>query len=114
MKKNNGLRPAGENWSGEATRSQGFAVEETRVDVTIGDEDNAAAAGAPRKERPVWMVESTVMSSTDATVSFFISTSCFVVLICCLELMIENLYVKYYNIITFCCAPLGGSHGYWF
>ena len=65
MKKSSGLRPAGENWSGEATRSQGFAVEETRVDVTIGDEDANAGSGAPRKERPVWMVESTVMSSSD-------------------------------------------------
>lgn len=58
----------GENWSGEATRSLGFAVEEARVDVTIGDEDaNAHASGALRKERPVWMVESTVMSSNDNT-----------------------------------------------
>lgn len=64
------LRPSGENWSGEATRGGGFAVEEARVDVTIADEDaNAAGAGVPRKERPVWMVESTVMSSSDPAVS---------------------------------------------
>lgn len=45
-------------------------MEEARVDVTIGDEDaNANASGAPRKERPVWMVESTVMSSSDQAVS---------------------------------------------
>ncbi|KAK3932806.1 General transcription factor IIE subunit 1 [Frankliniella fusca] len=67
-KKSSSQRPAGENWSGEATRSQGFAVEEATVDVTIGDEDpSATAAGVPRKERPVWMVESTVMSSSDPT-----------------------------------------------
>lgn len=66
LKKGSSLRPPGENWSGEATRGHGFAVEEARVDVTIGDEDaNANASGAPRKERPVWMVESTVMSSSD-------------------------------------------------
>lgn len=65
-KKSSSLRPSGENWSGEATRSQGFTVEETRVDVTIGDDDaNANASGVPRKERPVWMRESTVMSSSD-------------------------------------------------
>lgn len=69
VKKGSALRPAGENWSGEATRGHGFAVEEARVDVTIGDEDaNANASGAPRKERPVWMVESTVMSSSDPVV----------------------------------------------
>ncbi|KAE8750759.1 hypothetical protein FOCC_FOCC002469 [Frankliniella occidentalis] len=67
-KKLSSQRPSGENWSGEATRSQGFAVEEATVDVTIGDEDpNATSAGIPRKERPVWMVESTVMSSSDPT-----------------------------------------------
>lgn len=55
------VRPPGENWSGEATRMQGFAVEETRVDVTIGDEaikDNQTA----RKERPIWMTESTIIT----------------------------------------------------
>lgn len=43
-----------EVWSGEATRSSGFAVEETRVDITIGDHD-ATDSAAPKKERPVWM-----------------------------------------------------------
>ncbi|XP_045764636.1 general transcription factor IIE subunit 1 [Maniola jurtina] len=56
-------RPSGEQWSGEATRSQGLAVEETRVDVTIGDADHAADAAATRKERPVWMVESTIVTN---------------------------------------------------
>lgn len=56
---------AGEVWSGEATRSSGFAVEETRVDITIGDTD-AADSAAPQKERPVWMTTSTVVGSNDA------------------------------------------------
>ncbi|CAG9560379.1 unnamed protein product [Danaus chrysippus] len=52
-------RPGGGEWSGEATRSQGLAVEETRVDITIGDADRTDTTAA-RKERPVWMVESTI------------------------------------------------------
>lgn len=51
-----------EVWSGEATRSGGFAVEETRVDITIGDADTTDAQ-APKKERPVWMTTSTVISN---------------------------------------------------
>lgn len=51
-----------EVWSGEATRSGGFAVEETRVDITIGDAD-ATENAAPKKERPVWMTTSTVISN---------------------------------------------------
>lgn len=51
-----------EVWSGEATRSSGFAVEETRVDITIGDVDPTENA-APKKERPVWMTTSTVISN---------------------------------------------------
>ncbi|XP_073951881.1 general transcription factor IIE subunit 1-like [Choristoneura fumiferana] len=60
--KQNAQRPPGEQWSGEATRSQGLAVEETRVDITIGEGD-AAATGQARKERPVWMVESTIVTN---------------------------------------------------
>ncbi|XP_026328808.1 general transcription factor IIE subunit 1 [Hyposmocoma kahamanoa] len=56
-------RPSGEQWSGEATRNLGLAVEETRVDVTIGEADNAVDASAQRKERPVWMVESTIVTN---------------------------------------------------
>ncbi|XP_026751004.1 general transcription factor IIE subunit 1 [Galleria mellonella] len=56
-------RPPGEQWSGEATRNQGLAVEETRVDVTIGEADNSNDALAHRKERPVWMVESTIVTN---------------------------------------------------
>ena len=62
-----GLRPPGEHWSGEATRGQGFAVQETRVDVTIGEADRSTEE--VRKERPVWMVESTVIAS-DPQVSY--------------------------------------------
>ncbi|ETN64492.1 transcription initiation factor IIE, alpha subunit [Anopheles darlingi] len=51
-----------EQWSGEATRSSGFAVEETRVDITIGDSDTLDT-GTQRKDRPVWMTESTVISN---------------------------------------------------
>lgn len=53
---------ASEVWSGEATRSSGFAVEETRVDITIGDGDAADTAVA-KKERPIWMTESTVITN---------------------------------------------------
>lgn len=54
-----------EIWSGEATRSGGFAVEETRVDITIGD-GNSADTAAPKKERPIWMTDSTVVGANDA------------------------------------------------
>lgn len=64
-----------ENWSGEATRNSGFMVEETRVDVTIGDENNTAATNA-RKEAPIWMMESTVITkdSEEVKVSDSIDT----------------------------------------
>lgn len=55
---------ASEVWSGEATRSSGFAVEETRVDITIGDADPTLST-APQKERPVWMTTSTVVGSNE-------------------------------------------------
>ncbi|XP_055609332.1 general transcription factor IIE subunit 1 [Uranotaenia lowii] len=55
-------RPSTEQWSGEATRSSGFAVEETRVDITIGDSD-AVETTTQRKDRPVWMTESTVINN---------------------------------------------------
>ncbi|XP_052860514.1 general transcription factor IIE subunit 1 isoform X2 [Anopheles cruzii] len=51
-----------EQWSGEATRSSGFAVEETRVDITIGDTDTLDTS-SQRKDRPVWMTESTVIAN---------------------------------------------------
>ncbi|CAD7005662.1 general transcription factor IIE subunit 1 [Ceratitis capitata] len=57
----------GQQWSGEATRNQGFAVEEARVDVSIGGEIQETAT--ERKARPVWMTESTVITEDnhDAT-----------------------------------------------
>lgn len=62
-RKSSGLRAPGEQWSGEATRSAGFMVEDTRVDVTIGDESADDNAANRRKERPIWMMESTVINS---------------------------------------------------
>ncbi|XP_043270013.1 general transcription factor IIE subunit 1 isoform X2 [Venturia canescens] len=57
------MRAPSDQWSGEATRSGGFAVEDTRVDVTIGDESTDDNAANRRKERPIWMMESTVLSA---------------------------------------------------
>lgn len=54
--------PSMESWSGEATRNAGFMVEETRVDVTIGD-DNSNVEVTNRKEAPIWMMESTVLTN---------------------------------------------------
>nr|CAI5825504.1 unnamed protein product [Callosobruchus analis] len=54
------INPAGQEWSGESTRRSGFAVEETRVDITIGEESNTAVS---RKEQPIWMTESTVVTT---------------------------------------------------
>lgn len=51
-----------QEWSGEATRNAGFAVEETRVDITIGEDSNAATT-TNHKEAPIWMTESTVISN---------------------------------------------------
>lgn len=47
-----------EQWSGEASRNQGFAVEETRVDVTIGGTNTVETVKT--KDRPIWMTESTI------------------------------------------------------
>lgn len=54
--------PISDNWSGEATRNSGFMVEEARVDVTIGD-DNSILEVTSRKEAPIWMMESTVLTN---------------------------------------------------
>lgn len=53
---------SGEVWSGEASRSHGFAVEEARVNVSISDV-NEDTNQTQRKDRPVWMTESTVVST---------------------------------------------------
>ncbi|XP_043508978.1 general transcription factor IIE subunit 1 [Frieseomelitta varia] len=63
-RKPSSLRAPGEQWSGEATRSSsGFMVEDTRVDVTIGDDSIDDNAASRRKERPIWMMESTVINA---------------------------------------------------
>ncbi|XP_050464749.1 general transcription factor IIE subunit 1 isoform X1 [Cataglyphis hispanica] len=62
-RKPSSLRAPSEQWSGEATRTSGFMVEETRVDITIGDESPDDNAANHRKERPIWMMESTVINS---------------------------------------------------
>lgn len=50
-----------ETWSGDATKKSGFLVEEAKVDVTIGEE--TIDTSAQRKEAPVWMMESTVITN---------------------------------------------------
>lgn len=62
-RKPSSLRLPSEQWSGEATRTSGFMVEDTRVDVTIGDESPDDNTVNHRKERPIWMMESTVLNS---------------------------------------------------
>ncbi|KAK2585503.1 hypothetical protein KPH14_010154 [Odynerus spinipes] len=62
-RKPSNLRAPNEQWSGEATRTGGFMVEDTRVDVTIGDESAEDSAANRRKERPIWMLESTVINT---------------------------------------------------
>lgn len=69
-----GLRAPGEHWSGEATRGGGFAVQEARVDVTIGEEERTTEVA--KKERPVWMVESTVITN-DPQASLLVNSSCY-------------------------------------
>lgn len=53
-----------EIWSGEATRNAGFGGEDARVDITIGEMD-ATDSTVLKKERPIWMTESTVVSNKD-------------------------------------------------
>ena len=54
---------AGDNWSGEASRSGGLRVDEQRVDITIGDSATTKKVEV-RKEQPVWMTQSTVINET--------------------------------------------------
>ena len=66
------MKPIGgraEHWSGEASRNSGFSVEETRVDVLIGDEVNNDNSNNVRKERPIWLMESTVITSDSTEVN---------------------------------------------
>lgn len=53
-----------EQWSGEATRNQGFVVEEARVDVSIGDANTMETTKT--KERPIWMTESTIVGAENS------------------------------------------------
>lgn len=66
-----GLRAPGDQWSGDSSRDQGFRVEESRVDVTIGDETNDGNAASIRKEAPIWMTESTILNPDALQVFFF-------------------------------------------
>ncbi|XP_028127723.2 general transcription factor IIE subunit 1 [Diabrotica virgifera virgifera] len=72
LDKRSNAPPPGQEWSGEATRRGGFAVEETRVDITIGEESNSTAN---RKEQPIWMTESTVITNMDSQESNKVSDS---------------------------------------
>ncbi|XP_073981525.1 transcription factor IIEalpha [Rhodnius prolixus] len=63
-----------EIWSGELSRNQGFAVEETRVDVTIGEAEEKTDVSA-RKEQPIWMVESTVITHSDPQTEALVGVS---------------------------------------
>ncbi|KAJ8670335.1 hypothetical protein QAD02_001594 [Eretmocerus hayati] len=63
VRKPNHLRGPNEQWSGDATRTSGFAVEDTRVDVCIGDQIQNDDSNK-RKERPIWLMASTVISDT--------------------------------------------------
>lgn len=64
--KNSTNRP-NEIWSGEATRHR--ATEETQVDVTIGDETATGSRKEIAKERPVWLLESTVINTETSQVN---------------------------------------------
>lgn len=60
-KKSNQISKSGnEQWSGELTRNQGFKVEEAHVDITIGEDPLHNQTS--RKERPVWMTQSTIIN----------------------------------------------------
>lgn len=74
------LRAPGEQWSGEATRGTGFIVEDARVDVTIGDESPDDGTNH-RKERPIWMMESTIINS-DGSQVYLIFLQYFVCILC--------------------------------
>uniref|UniRef100_T1GWN2 General transcription factor IIE subunit 1 n=1 Tax=Megaselia scalaris TaxID=36166 RepID=T1GWN2_MEGSC len=64
--KPNSMRPEGQMWSGEATRNQGFAVEETTVDINIGDNDTVDH-NRLIKDRPIWMTETLEEAASTAT-----------------------------------------------
>lgn len=58
-------------WSGDATRSRHFGGAEQDVSISFGDDnanEAAAAIAQAKKERPVWMVESTVETVPNAII----------------------------------------------
>lgn len=61
-RKSSAIRGPNDQWSGEASRSAGFIVEDTRVDVMIGDGTADDKSVSSRKEVPIWMTESTVIN----------------------------------------------------
>lgn len=65
INKNDARPPDGGQWSGELSRNSGFAPEETRVDISIGEDSTDANKEAAKKDRPIWMTESTVISNAD-------------------------------------------------
>lgn len=67
-RKPNNLRGSNDQWSGEATRGGGFAAEEAQFAVTIDDNTTDNSANQ-RKERPIWMIESTVINDNDADIN---------------------------------------------
>lgn len=77
-RKPSSLRAPSEQWSGEATRMSGFAVEDTRVDVTIGDESPDDNTVNHRKETPIWMTESTILNPDGSQVHLPLSYISFI------------------------------------
>ncbi|XP_065225945.1 general transcription factor IIE subunit 1 [Planococcus citri] len=63
-------RPGDQVWSGEATRHKG--PEKTEVAITIGDESSSAEGKEAPKERPVWLLESTVIDAETSQASMML------------------------------------------
>ncbi|XP_051174349.1 general transcription factor IIE subunit 1 [Leptopilina boulardi] len=64
-RKSGTIRGPNDQWSGEGSRTSGFFVEETKVNVLIGDgaaDDNSVST---RKEQPIWMTDSTIDNPID-------------------------------------------------
>ena len=59
-------------WSGEATRRQNL-YDETQTKVTINEDNTSNVPEEQRKETPIWMTESTIM--TNAPTVLILSTN---------------------------------------